>query len=97
MSIVLTFILLHLIIPRDALLICEDLVQDITEMLHKQPESAAMVKDMLASVHFWRFILQYSLAVDQIKEKMKESCDDLSEQKEPASSDSIHQKVRIGL
>ena len=94
MSIVLTFILLHLIIPRDALLICEDLVQDITEMLHKQPESA-MAKDMLASVHFWRFILQYSLAVDQIKEKMKESCDDLSEQKEPASSNSIHQKVGI--
>ena len=93
MSIVLTFILLHLIIPRDALLICEDLVQDITEMLHKRPESA-MVKDMLASVHFWRFILQYSLAVDQIKEKMKESCDDLSEQKEPASSNSIHQKVK---
>ena len=83
--VMLTYVLLHLIIRSEALQICEDLRGDVTEMLHEQPESI-MVKDILASVYFWRFLLQYSLAVYQTKEKIMESSSDLSSEEEELGS-----------
>ena len=64
-------------------------------MLKQQPESI-MVKDMLASVYFWRFILQYSLATQQTKE----SCSDLSQEDELTCSDATNsqcEKVHVVL
>ncbi|XP_028394830.1 uncharacterized protein LOC114518975 [Dendronephthya gigantea] len=71
----------------DGLLFCEDLIEDINEMLlHKQP-GLFKVKDILASAYFWSFILKYSIAVQQTKEDMKECTNDACKENERLTND----------
>lgn len=80
----------------DGLGICEDLVRDVNEMLHEQPDSI-LLKDLLASVYFWRFILQYLQAVeqmkDEMKDEMKESSKEVNDDEQPTTFCSILLKL----
>jgi hypothetical protein len=87
------FIEFHFI-HSDGLQICKDLLKDVTEMLHKEPEST-MMKDILASVYFWQFILQYCVAIDQTEEK--ETCNYESEQEESVNFDSTPQLKKVSF
>lgn len=73
----------------DGLGICEDLVRDVNEMLHEQPDSI-LLKDLLASVYFWRFILQYLQAVEQMKDEMKgEMKDEMKESSKEVNEEQL--------
>ena len=54
-----------------------------------------MMKDILASVYFWQFILQYCVAIDQTEEK--ETCNYESEQEESVNLDSTPQLKKVSF
>lgn len=63
-------------------------------MSEKQPDST-VVKDTVASVYFWRFILQYALAVEKTKEKMVESSDILVGSEDASSSNDATREATL--
>ena len=90
----LIFIIFHLVTCSDGLRICEDLIRDINEMLHEQSETIVL-KDIMASVYFWRFILQYFQAVEQKKDDIKESSSESNDEEQSTTSYSTPQVGKV--